>query len=434
MKITVTGLNHKSAPLDVRERLAFDSQRTLSALAELTSRFHDTEFVLLSTCNRVELYSAGKTKGDFKQELIRFFSDFHDIPCDVFSRFMYFHTDAEAVRHLLTVGSSLDSMVVGEYQILSQIKDSYRLACSAESTGKILNRLFHYAFSCSKKIRAATFITAGRISVAGVAVDLARQLFENIKSANVVVIGAGRVGELILQHLVHESCRQITVVNRSYDHAVSLARRYDVIAAKWDDLFPRIIEADILIASAAAAQYLLEKADFSRIMKKRKNRPMLAIDVAVPRNLNPAINSLEDVYLYSIDDLSEVAQKNRGIRRRDIARGMEIIDESVTEFMDWFTAEDIGPLIGRMKHGFRAIARNELQRFFAGSRHDAPRKKALEVMVDRIVNKLLHCVIRNVDSVNKKHGAAEAARLLDGIAQQAEELNTASIDRKNGKQ
>jgi len=427
MKITVLGLNHKTAPVEVREKLAFDAVETARALCELKSRFRRAEFVLISTCNRVELYCADKRAGGADaDDLARFISEFHNVKLEKFQEFLYAYSDEDAVRHLLTVASSLDSMVVGEAQIIGQVKESYKLACAAKSTSKVLNRLFHSAFATSKKVYTTTSISSGRVSVAGVAVELARQLFADISSAKVVVIGAGEMGQLIVQHLLAVGAGNITVVNRSWDRSLKVAEQYGITARKWEELHEQLIGANIAIASASVQDYLFKKDSFKEITARRRQGPLLIIDIAVPRNFEPAVNELEDLYLYSIDDLAEVVEQNRKARERDIARGMEIVFENVAGFMDWFGAKDIGPLIGQMKEKFAQIGKNELERFFVGAREEASCRDVMEAMVNRVVNKLLHCVIKNVNAVARENGPTEAAKLVDSIVRQAEEISSES--------
>jgi glutamyl-tRNA reductase len=423
MKILVLGLNHKTAPVEIREKLAFDTAETSRALCELKKRFGQAEFVLISTCNRVELYCAGKhCQGADAAKLAEFLSEFHNIELDKFRQFLYTYEDEDAVRHLLTVASSLDSLVVGEAQIIGQVKESYKLACAAKTTGKILNRLFHCAFATSKKVYTTTSISNGRVSVAGVAVELAKQLFADISSAKVVVIGAGDTGQLLVQHLLQVGARNITVVNRSYDRGLKVAEQYGIRAQKWEQLNEQLIGANIAIASASVQDYLFRKDSFREIIARRKEGTLLIIDIAVPRNFEPAVNELQGLYLYSVDDLAAVVEQNRKAREQDIAKGMEIIIENVTDFIEWFGYKDIGPLIGRMKKQFKQIGENEMERFFVGVRQDASCRDVMEAMVNRVVNKLLHCVIKNVNIVAKENGATEAARLVDSIVKQAEEI------------
>jgi glutamyl-tRNA reductase len=425
MKIVVLGLNHKTAPVEIREKLAFDAAETSRALGALKERFPQAEYVLISTCNRVELYCAGKQcQGANPDKLAQFLSEFHHVELDDFRPFLYVHENDDAVRHLLTVASSLDSLVVGEAEIIGQVKESYRLACAAKTTGKVLNRLFHCAFATSKQVYTTTAVSSGRVSVAGVAVELAKQLFADISSARVVVIGAGETGRLIIQHLLSVGAHNIAVVNRSYDRGLEAAGQYGIAAGKWEQLEEQVAGANIVIAAASVQDYLFTKASFGEIAARRKDKTLLIIDISVPRNFEPAMNELEEVYLYSIDDLAAVVEENRKARQRDMARGMEIVSEHVTEFMDWFGSRDLGPLIGRMKEQFGQISRNEMERFFVGVREDACCKEVLEAMVNRVVNKLLHCVIKNVDEVAKQNGAGEAAKLVDTIVRQAEAISS----------
>jgi glutamyl-tRNA reductase len=423
MKIIVAGLNHKSAPIDIREKLAFNTAKSLKALAQLKNRFDGSEFVLLSTCNRVEIYCAcSRSSGIGGRSMVEFLSEFHNIPLEEFQDFLYVYNDADAVRHLLTVASSLDSMVVGETQIIGQVKESYKLACGAKTTGRVLNRLFHCAFGTSKKILTNTSISNGRVSVAGVAVDLAMQLFPEVSSAKVAVIGAGEMGELLVRHFLHSGCRDITVVNRSLERGITLAQKYDICARGWDELAELIVEADIVIASAASQEYLFEERTFRDMVQHRRKGHLLIIDVAVPRNFAPAVNRIEEVYLYSIDELSETAERNRKAREDDIAMGLRIIDENLCSFMDWFRARDIGPVIGEMKDTFERIGQKEVENFFVGVRQDASRREVMDAMIHRIVNKLLHGVIKNIDLILQKYGSAEAAKLANDIVQHAEEV------------
>jgi glutamyl-tRNA reductase len=423
MKIVVLGLNHKTAPVEIRDKLAFNTAETSDALCELKKRFSQVEFVLLSTCNRVELYCAGKhCQGADTAKLAEFLSEFHNIELNKFHQFLYAYENEDAVQHLLTVASSLDSLVVGEAQIIGQVKESYKLACAAKTTGKILNRLFHCAFATSKKVYTTTSISNGRVSVAGVAVELAQQLFEDISSAKVVVIGAGQTGQLLVQHLLQAGAGNITVVNRSYDRGMNVAQQYGIKAEKWEQLNNQLINANIAIASASVQDYLFKKDTFKEIVARRSEGTLLIIDIAVPRNFEPSVNELEGLYLYSIDDLEAVVEQNRKARQRDMTKSMEIVLENVADFIEWFSSKDIGPLIGRMKNQFKQISENEMQRFFVGVRQEASCKEVMEAMVNRVVNKLLHCVIKNVNIVAKENGATEAARLVDSIVKQAEEI------------
>ncbi len=431
MKIVVLGLNHKTAPVEIREKLAFDTTETSKALNALKKLFPKAEYVLISTCNRVELYCAGlHCQGSNPDKLAEFLSEFHHVELDQFRPFLYVYENEDAIRHLLTVASSLDSLVVGEAEIIGQVKESYRLACAAKTTGKVLNRLFHCAFTTSKKVYTTTSVSSGRVSVAGVAVELAKQLFDDISEARVVVIGAGETGQLIIQHLLSVGARNIVVVNRSYDRGAQVAEQYGITAQRWEQLEEQLTSAHIAIAAAAVQDYLFTTDRFKEIVTRRDGQTLLIVDIAVPRNFEPAINTLEGIYLYSIDDLTAVVEQNRRARERDIARGMEIVLDNVAEFIEWFGARDLGPLIGRMKQQFAQISKNEMERFFVGVREQACCKEVLEAMVNRVVNKLLHCVIKNVDEVARENGADEAAKLVDTIVKQAEAISAEPKDKE----
>ena len=431
MKIFVVGLNHKSAGVETRERLAFRDSDNRLALGMLRTRHPRSEFVLLSTCNRVELYCAAAEEEQITaDDLVAFLSEFHGLGKSAFKDLLYAFEGAAAARHLLMVASSLDSMVVGEAQIIGQVKSSYRLACEAGTTGKILNRLFHCAFATSKKVHATTSIAHGRVSVAGVAVELAGQLLGDIASACVVVIGAGQMGELIVRHLLDEGCGDITVVNRSGDRAAEAAARYGLQSRSWAALEDQIGSADMVIAAAGGGRHLITRRMMTGIIRRRGRRPLMVIDIAVPRNCEPGLHEIEDIYLYTIDDLMRLAEQNRKVRETEVARGMQIVDDSTAGFMDWFKARDIGPLIGRMRRRFEQISRDELERFFVGARYNAECRQVLEATVTRIVRKLLHCVIAHTNDVSREHGAAEAAKLVENMVRGAETIS--SKDRSNG--
>lgn len=434
MKLSAVGLSYKSAPIDIREKLCFSSEQVTRALTMLKTLYPEAEFALLSTCNRVEVYCASSRIGGLEHEdIARFLADFHKVDLNDFYELLYFYSDEDVVRHLLTVSSGLDSMVLGEDQILGQVKESYKLACAAKSTGKILNRLFHSAFFTSKKVHADTGVSDGRISVAGVAVELAKKLFPKITASKTLVIGAGEMGELLVKHLLHIGCSDITVVNRSFEKGKLIAERRGIKAAQWSDLSKCIINSDIVVSSVTVQEYLFDRDKFQNIMEKRPDKPVLIIDIAVPRNFEPDVDKINNVHLYSIDQLSSAAKENLKTRAGDITRGMQIISDQTSDFMEWFDAMEVGPLIGQMKEQFGQISRNELERFFSGARQDASCRGVLEMMVDRIVNKLLHCVISNVESMAKNESPNEAARLVHDIVAQAERISSEAENKSGSK-
>jgi glutamyl-tRNA reductase len=423
MYILLVGLNHKSAPIEVREQLAFNSQSTAIALEELKRKYSGGEFVLLSTCNRVELYVAMENSDVSPTDLAKSLAEMRGVDFSDLRKHLYIMRGQQVARHLLTVTSSLDSMVIGENQISSQVRDSFSLACDVKSSGKVLNHLFHSAFATSKNVFTHTSIASRRTSVAGVAVDLAKQLFDDIASAKVVVIGAGEMGELLVEHFLHVKCKDITVVNRTQHRGCSLAVRHGVKAAKWDDLEDQLVGANIVVGAASPdSGYLFDKKDFSKVMSKRRGKTLLAVDITVPRSFDPNINKIEGVYLYSIDDLSQVVEKNAKLREGDLEKAVEIICQGVSDYMEWFARRDIGPLIGKMKRAFENIQKGEMEKFFAGEREQACCKDMMDATVSRVVNKLLHCVIQNIDTVASQQGPRDAVRLAESILEHAESV------------
>jgi len=425
MYILLIGLNHKTAPVEVREQLAFNPPAAAKALEGLKRQYRGCEFVLLSTCNRVELYAAmDKSAAVRPSEIAAFLTRMRGVDFSRLRKYLYVKRDQRTVGHLLTVTSSLDSMVIGENQISSQVRESYGIACDVKSSGKVLNHLFHKAFAVSKKVFTNTSIAGRRVSVAGVAVDLAKQLFDDITSSKIVVIGAGEMGELLVEHFLHIKCGDITVVNRTAHRGCSIAKRHGVKSAKWDQLDALLLGANIVVGAATPdSGYLFDKDYFTSIAAKRRRNRLLAVDITVPRSFDPKINEIEDVYLYCIDDLSQVVEENIRLRQGDLEKAVEIICDGANEYMDWFAKRDIGPLIGKMKVAFENIQNAEMEKYFDGEGELVCNKEAIDAAVSRIVNKLLHCVIQNIDTIAKEQGPGEAVRHAERILQQAEKTN-----------
>lgn len=422
MSIFIIGLNHKTAAVDLREKLAFNAQQSESVLRKLKKIFPAAEFALLSTCNRVELYVADKSPSPVTPE-----------PCwdvilqhqkaspEEFAQALYVHHDREAIEHLFNVTASLDSMVIGEAQITAQVKECYQLACDAKTTGKILNRLFHCAFSTGKEIYANTSIARRRVSVAGVAVDLARQLFSDLTKTKVLVLGAGEMGELVLQHLLELGVKNITLATRTLSRGEAMAKKYGLNTVSWDQRFEQLVTADVVLAAATTDDYLITQKQCLEITKKRRGQMLLFIDIAVPRNLDPAINDLDDVYLYAIDDLAQVVQGNLDARQEDRQQADRIIRESTLDFMEWLDVMDLGPLLGQVKDKFHDISQKELIRFMASQTEMSEEvKQKIEKLINRMVNKQMHCLIHNLDEMARENNSAGALDLVNRILQHSD--------------
>jgi len=420
MMIIAIGLNHKTSPLAIRELLAFDAAQRLSMLMVLKQRFPQAEFVLLSTCNRVELYCAGPhDQAPSGEALMALLAKARGMGHGSFQPHLYMHRNEDAVRHLLTVTASLDSMVVGETEILGQVKESYRVALAAGATGQILNRLFHLAVATGKKVHSQTTLSANRASVPGLAAGLVGKCVPDV-AAKVLVIGAGEMGELLVRLLLKAGYTNVTVINRSSDRAAGVAASCGVTAAAWDSLGEHLVSCDAAISAAASTQYIVN-ADEMALLASGRGKDLLIVDIGVPRNFDPAIARLAGVHLFSIDDLSPLLCEQRALRSEEIAASFDLIYKTSADFMRWFASRELGPLIGTMQERFRMIAAEELNHILA-DHVNASTREELEGIVSRIVGKLSHTVISHVNTVTEEHGPDHAAKFLEDVLAHAREV------------
>lgn len=391
MNLLVLGLNHKSAPVEVREQLAFSPSKVTEALELLRKRFPSCEAVILSTCNRVELYACSPDDSLNEEAVMDFLSVFHGIETDKFREHMYCYSGPELVRHLFHVSSSLDSMVVGESQIVSQVKEAYIAATSCEVTGKIMHQLFQQALAVAKTVHSNSRIAQGKVSISSVAVEFAEKIFQDFSDKTVFVIGAGEMAELVLKSLVEQGTRTVMVSNRSYDRAVNLAKEFGGRAVRFDDLASEIARADIVISSTAAPHYVLHPNHIKEAMLQRKGNPMFLIDIAVPRDINPEVGRLDNVYLYNIDDLQSVVSQNVDDRAKEMETCTVMVEKEVERFMHWLEEMKIGPTIANLREHFHAVGREELHRLRTklGDVNDTQWQEVVYTM-ERTLNKLLH--------------------------------------------
>ncbi len=422
MSLLVVGLNHKSAPVEVREKLAFSPANIPNALALFQEKFHSSEIVILSTCNRVEMYTSFPPQAENSishEQLIDFLSEFHKLEKEKFASHLYCHRDVEAVSHLFFVTSSLDSMVVGESQILSQVKEAYLIASAAETTGKVLNQLFQKAIAVAKDIHTNSMIGKGKVSVSSVAVEFAEKIFQDFSSKTVLIIGAGEMCELVLKQLVERGAATVIVANRSFDRAQILADEYRGKAIKYDLLPDYLSHADIVISSTAAPHYVIHPEHVAHAIKARRGNPIFMIDIAVPRDINPEVGKIDNVYLYDIDDLQSVVNKNIDERSKEMEKCKTVVDKEVNEFMGWLEEIKIGPVIHKLREHFHTIGKEELDRL-------RPKLKEIKeddweqvvYTMERTINKLLHEPAK-VGKQEAKNGSAyryaETIRKLFGI-------------------
>jgi len=423
MRTLVIGCNHRTAPLEVRERLAFDRASAAEALRALRVRFPCCEGVLLSTCNRTELYAARPVHGHPRiDEAIGFLASCRGIGAHEFGHSIYHYEDTEAVRHLFRVAASLDSMVLGESQILGQVKDAYLLAREIGMTGRMLDPVFQRALAVAKEIRATTDLSAGRTTVGGTAVEFARQIFARFDDKTVLLIGAGEMGEATLQHLLEARPACVLVANRTPARAEAVLDRLVRPAGlqgrvvPFERLLDSLAEADIVVSTTGAPEPILTRRALHGLPARRRYRPILMIDIAVPRDIEPTVGDLENVFLYNIDDLQVVAERNIAARERQITRCHELIEARVREFAAWQRGRDVGPTISALQRKLDEIGRQELERVLPKlsglSPHD---RELLEQMLYRISRKVLHApstTLRDRAAVGRAQVYIEALRNL----------------------
>ncbi len=339
MHIVVIGLNHKSAPVELREKLAFSQSKIGEVFKALRRIEIIKETLVLSTCNRVEIYAVTPQLTEALRQVKQFLSRYHNLPEKDFEKGLYFYNEPDSVIHLFSVASGLNSMVIGETEVLGQVKSAYILAHQHLATGKILNVLFQRSLNAAKKVRTLTGINKGFISVGSVAVELAKRIFGNLENRQVLIIGAGKMGELTLKNLISQGVKSIIVANRTFDRAAELALEFKARAVKFDECFSHLIGSDIVISSAAAPHYLITKDQIIKLMHSRHQRPVFFIDISVPRNVEPEINKVDNVYLYNIDDLEKIVQENILARQKEIYKSQEIIEQEAKRYMVWLNKE-----------------------------------------------------------------------------------------------
>ncbi|MCH2589760.1 MAG: glutamyl-tRNA reductase [Planctomycetales bacterium] len=396
MNLQVIYCNHQTASLDIRERLAFtDEEQLADAYTQLRDRFPNSEAVVLSTCNRVELYTAQENAAaaPTHDELAGFLSNFHGVPVEEFLGDLLQHSGAEAVGHLFRVCSSIDSMVLGEPQIVSQVKEAYRQAEANEACGPLTNALFQCAIRVSKRVRSETRLAEGRVSIASVAVgEFARGIFDRFDDKTVLVIGAGEMAEETLQYLQDDGVRDVLVVNRNPERARELAAKWGGNGFGMDRLEELLPGADVVVAATGADQPIVDVEMFARVRDGQRDRPVFVLDLGAPRDVAPEVSGLDDnVFLYDVDDLQETCERNRKSRSQEIVRALSIIENESDRFMQDVYHRATGPIVKRLREQWSDVSQKEMDRLRSKLSHlgDADIDQ-VEQTVNRIVNKLLH--------------------------------------------
>lgn len=408
--IVLLGVNHKTTPLAVREKMALAGgyAEPLQALGEIQGL---KEYYLLSTCNRVEvLYTTEDPAASRTAVLSLLFGK--AVPAAELDKYVYQYENEDAVQHLFMVASSLDSMIVGEAQILGQLKEAYRHAAEMKCSGLVLNKLLHKSFFVAKRVRTETRIGASAVSISYAAVELARKIFGQLDDKRVMLIGAGEMAELAAEHLVGQGVAKVVVVNRTLERAVKLARRFNGEAASLDELVDQLLNVDIIISSTGATGTILSKEDIKPVLRERRNRPLFFIDIAVPRDLDPDINDLDNVYLYDIDDLTSVVEMNKAERDKEALKAERIVAEETLKFSGWLENMEVTPTIVELRRMADTICRGELAKTLGRLRSLGPaEQKSIEKMAAAIVAKMLHNPLQFLKSDVDGHGPDRRTRI-----------------------
>jgi glutamyl-tRNA reductase len=419
MKLQMVGCSHHNSSLALRERLAFNPVQAAEALDRWRLRYPATEAVLLSTCNRVEIYTAWDTDsaGPNHQQVAEFLAEFHGIDlCAIFDD-LFEQSGEAAVRHLFTVAASLDSMVLGEPQILAQVKQAYQLAQQHESAGPLTHEMFQAALRVAKRVANETSVYRKRVSIASVAVgDFAHDIFDRFDDKQVLVIGAGEMGEEALRYMRDEGARNITIINRSPERAAGMAEKFSGRAVAWEQLDDWLVAADLVVSTTGAAEPIVSFARFQRLEPRRYQRPLLILDLAVPRDFDAAIGDRLGVYLYSIDDLEAVCQRNRRERDSELPAAVAIIEEETQRFMEDLHHRATGPIVQRLRESWQDLRDQELERLFnkLPNLSEAERDE-IRRSFERYVNKMLHPPLERIRDESRRghpHGLLEALKRL----------------------
>lgn len=391
MNIVLVGMNHRSAPLEIREKLSISCEEDSSPIREVLKIPDVLEAMYLSTCNRVEVLARVEDRDGAVKSLKGFIFSHGNLSEEELERCLYVYSGEEAVRHIFRVASSLDSMVMGEPQILGQVKDAYRRCVDQNASGIILNRLLHHTFRTAKRVRTETGIANNAVSVGFAAVELAKKIFGGLKGKTALLIGAGEMSELAARHLVNQGVTKIIVANRTFERAVKLANDFHGTPVGFDRLEEKLQQADIVISSTGSPGYVITRGMAAVALHRRKNRLMFFIDIAVPRDIDPEVGGIDNVYLYNIDDLQGVVDANLKSRLKEAQKAEEVVSEEVRKFVTWYQTLEAVPTIKQLKEKLDGIVKGELERAPRWIKDlDEEGKKEIEILISSVLNKVLH--------------------------------------------
>ena len=389
--LILVGVNHKTTPVEIREKLAFTKGKIEESVDRLLNFPDIIEHTILSTCNRVEIYARANGQNSAIQSIKQFICDFHGLSAVQLEEHFYSYSNEAAIEHLFRVSSSLDSMILGEAQILGQVKDAYSLAKDLRSTGLVLNQLFEKAFSIAKKVREETGIAERSVSISSAAVELAQKIFDDLENHTVMLVGTGEMAELAAKHLISYGVKTVYVTSRTYERAANLARTLNGSALDFEAFKNELYRADIVITSTSASRFIITKDMVEKAIHDRKNKPIFFIDIAVPRDIEPDVNDLENVYLYDIDDLHVVVSANMKEREKESENAMHLISQEVNKFNNWLGTLDAVPTIVEIRKRVENIGNQEMERTLKKIPHLSEEdKKIIYQMKNSMINKILH--------------------------------------------
>jgi glutamyl-tRNA reductase len=436
VRLLIVGISHQTAPVELRERVDFQARGLGEALRALAARGSAREAVVVSTCNRAEVIVACDDAAATRADLMRFFGDYNQLSASDVSPHVYELVDLDAARHLFRVAAGLDSLVVGEPQILGQVKDAHAVATQSQTVGPVLNRLFHSSFAVGKRVRNETGLGAGAVSVSFAAVSLARKIFGVLDHRSVVVMGAGEMGKLTALHMKSQGVQHVTIVSRTMAHAARTAEAIGgASAAPWDDMDAVIAASDIVITATGATSPILTKAHVEAIMRPRRNRPLFIIDIALPRDVEAAAGEIEQVFLYNIDDLQATVRENLARRTSEVARAEAIVREEVEKYGAWLKSRGAIPTVVALRQRFEDIRRAELERLeFKMSALPPEARARVDEITHLIVEKLLLTPTEQLKALGDAEASvsySEALTRLFGLTEQDRSANVEPFTRKS---
>jgi len=415
MPLQILGINHSTAPVEIRERVVIPDNRLSDALADLKSREGVLAGVIVSTCNRTEIYC--ETEFDRPEPLARWLAEYNSLKAEEIEKYTYHHVQEDAIQHVLRVASGLDSMILGEPQVLGQLKNAYQKATDAGALGIHLDRLFQHTFLVAKQVRSETSIGSSPVSVAYAAVSLAKQIFADLSEQTALLIGAGETIELVARHLHNIGTKRMIIANRSYERAHHLAKQFDAFAIELNEIESHLAEADIVISSTASETPIVLYDQARQAIKERRHRPIFMVDIAVPRDIDPRIAEMADIYLYTVDDLRGIIQENLKSREAAAAEAEDIIDEHVTQFMGWVRTRDAVPTIRGVRDWADGLKNEVLEKAHRQIATGKPTEEVIEQLAHNLTNKLIHtpCSRLRQAGFEQEEDVIESARLLFGL-------------------